>query len=134
MKDLRGFKTIIAYSAGMERGVIERLADAFPDLRQSLLALSSRVVDLLPVVRASYYHRDMLGSFSMKAVLPTISSQQSYADLDGVADGRAAQHAYCEAIAPETTDERREELQNELLRYCGLDSEGMIRILRHLTQ
>jgi hypothetical protein len=76
----------------------------------------------------------MQGSYSMKTVLPTVDTNLTYADLDEVADGRAAQRAYSEAIDPRTSDERREEIQQKLARYCGLDSGGMLTIVRHLTR
>ena len=31
------------------------------------------MVDLLPIYRNHYYHRDMRGSWSIKAVLPTVA-------------------------------------------------------------
>jgi len=37
------------------------------------------LVDLLPVTRAAYYHRDMRGSWSIKSVMPTIDAKLGYA-------------------------------------------------------
>jgi hypothetical protein len=133
LKDLRGCPSIVAYWAQMERGVIERMAALFPDLKHDLRALASRVVDLLPIVKDRYYHRDMIGSFSLKGVLPTVKSRLSYEQLDEIADGMAAQRAYCEAIDQSTSPARRDDIRRKLLRYCGLDAAGMLEIVRHLT-
>ena len=35
-----------------------------------LRALAERLVDLLPITHAAYYHRDMRGSWSIKSVMP----------------------------------------------------------------
>jgi predicted RecB family nuclease len=118
---------VIAYNAGFEKGVIARLAERFPDLSGRLQAINARVVDLLPVVRNHYYHRDMFGSFSMKAVLPTVAPEMDYSGLDEVQDGGAAQLAYLEAIQPETTEVRREALRAKLLAYCERDTLAMTR-------
>ena len=112
-----------------ERGVINGLAAMFPDLAGALQALSDRLVDLHPVTRINYYHPDMLGSWSIKAVLPTIAPDMDYAKLEGIQEGMAASNAYLEAIHPETTPERKEAIRKELLKYCKHDTEAMVRLV-----
>ncbi len=68
----RGARTVVAYNAHFERGCIERLADAVPDLAHELLAIAGRLADPLPIVRAHVYHPDFHGSFSLKSVLPAL--------------------------------------------------------------
>jgi hypothetical protein len=134
VKALGSRGAVIAYNAGFEKGVIARLAERFPDLSERLLAINARVVDLLPVVRNHYYHRDLFGSFSMKAVLPTVAPDMDYSGLDEVQDGGGAQMAYLEAIRPETTEARREALRAKLLAYCERDTLAMIEVERALAR
>ncbi len=115
---------VIAWNASFERGVIERLALAFPDLAPALDSLAARTVDLLPVTRDHWYHRDQRGSWSIKAVLPTIAPQLDYATLE-VKDGGIAVDAYREAIASDCTPARRDALAAALRIYCGRDVEAM---------
>jgi hypothetical protein len=124
---------VIAYNASFERGRIVELAAAFPDLAVVLNAIAARIVDLLPVTRANWYHRDQRGSWSIKAVLPTISAEMDYASLE-VKDGGSAQEAYFEAILPDTIAERRAVLDFALRAYCGRDTEAMIAVARRLTR
>lgn len=124
---------IIAYNAGFERRCIRALAHKHPDLAAALLAVEKRVVDLLPVVRNHYYHRDMLGSFSIKAVLPTLVPDLSYETLEGVQDGTMAQGAYLEAISGTCAPERRREIEAQLQKYCELDSYAMVRLAQALV-
>lgn len=133
VRDLAGCRTIVAYSAGFEKGAIARLAHHVPSLRKELKELAGRIVDLLPVVREHYYHRDMLGSYSIKAVLPTLGGA-GYSDLDEVQDGMAAQRAYVEAVHPDTKPERKVALAGMLREYCGLDTEAMIRVAKALVR
>ena len=121
---------VVAYNAPFERGCIERLAAAFPDLAAPLLLLSSRLVDLLPVTKANWYHRDQRGSWSIKAVLPTMTDL-SYGALE-VKDGMQAQAAYLEAIEG-TSPERLATLDAGLRAYCGQDTLAMIAVARRLT-
>lgn len=132
VKDLSGCKTIIAYSAKFEIGVIKRLAEAFPRLRHELNSLVPRVRDLLPVVRDNYYHPDMQGWYSIKAVLPTLVPEMDYSTVGEVQDGGGAQQAYAEAVHPSTRQDRKAEIEKALLGYCQLDSEGMIAVVRGL--
>jgi CRISPR/Cas system-associated exonuclease Cas4 (RecB family) len=119
---------IFVYNAAFETGRIKELAERFPRLRQKLLALSDRVVDLLPIARECYYHPSQEGSWSIKSVLPAIAPDLHYDELEGVRHGGDAMLAYAEAIAPETTDQRRREIERQLREYCKLDTFAMVRI------
>ncbi|MCB1775613.1 MAG: DUF2779 domain-containing protein [Gammaproteobacteria bacterium] len=122
---------ILTYSP-FERQVIRALGRRYPDLGQSLDALAERIVDLLPVIRQHYYHPAMRGSFSIKAVLPTVAPGSTYDGLD-VKDGVAAQVAFEEAIDPATDASRRNEIRQSLLTYCALDTLAMVQLVRFLS-
>ena len=124
---------VIGYNATFEKARILELAAAFPDLAGALTAMATRVVDLLPVTRANWYHRDQRGSWSIKAVLPTIAAEMDYAGLE-VKDGGSAQEAYVEAIAAGTAEARRTALDAALRAYCGRDTGAMIVLARRLTR
>ena len=114
--------------------VIEGLAAMCPDLAMALLGIVERLVDLYPVTKASYYHPDMLGSWSIKAVLPTIAPDMDYARLEGIQEGNAASAAYLEAIDTQTTPQRKEEIRTELLKYCKHDTEAMVRLMQFFSE
>jgi len=82
---------------------------------------------LLPITREYYYHPDMRGSWSIKAVLPTIAPELAYERLT-VADGGMAQEAFLEIMQPNTLPERREHLRQALLDYCARDTWAMVRL------
>jgi hypothetical protein len=125
---------IVAWQASVERGCLRRLARLFPDLAVRLDAAADRIVDLLPVVRNTYYHRDMRGSWSIKAVLPACLPHLNYQDLQGVKDGLAAQSAYLDAIRPDTDPVRKYEIRRQLLAYCRLDTWAMVQLYRSLKE
>lgn len=124
---------VIAWNASFERQCLLGLAEEFPDFAAALRDLAARLVDLLPVARRHYYHRDMRGSWSIKAVLPTLAPT-GYEDLDGVKSGTDAQAGYLEAIDPATPAERVEALRRSLLDYCRRDTEAMMIVLEALTR
>jgi hypothetical protein len=124
---------VFVYNAGFEKARIAELAERFPPLRAALLAITSRVVDLLPVARNHYYHPGQQGSWSIKKVLPAVAPDLCYDQLDGVQDGGAAMEAYLEGIARETEPARRQQIERQLLDYCHLDTLAMVRLWRFFT-
>ncbi len=117
-----------------EKNVIQGLASMFPDLARDLERLIDRLVDLYPLTRDHYYHPAMRGSWSLKAVLPTVARDLDYAALEEIQDGTAARRAYLEVIDPATSDERRKRLLSSLIEYCKLDTLALVRIARFLQQ
>jgi hypothetical protein len=117
-----------------EKSVIEGLADMFPDLASGLRALHGRLVDLHKVAKDHYYHPDMLGSWSLKAVLPTVAPDLRYDALDDVWEGAAAGRAYLDVIDPATDTVRRERLVRALLDYCELDTFALVRLVRFFQE
>ncbi len=119
---------IIVYNAPFEGSRMKELADAFPDLAMELLAAVDRLFDLLPLARNHYYHPAMKGSWSIKAVLPTIAPELDYSNL-AVAHGGMAQDAYLDLICDEMPDAEKNELRKALLAYCEQDTLAMVRIV-----
>jgi hypothetical protein len=124
---------IVVYNQSFESKRIEDLAKMLPGRASRLLSLRERLFDLLPPIRNHYYHPDLHGSFSIKKVLPTVVPELRHDALEGVQDGGAAQAAYLEAIAPSITEAERERIRGQLRRYCSLDTEAMLVLLKHLA-
>ena len=119
---------ILVWNKGFEAGCLRAIAARFPKLRGALNRVIDRMVDLLVLYRKHYYHPDMRGSWSIKAVLPTVAPDLTYDGLD-IAGGSQAQYAYIEAIDPATTAQRREEIRSQLLIYCERDTVAMIALM-----
>lgn len=119
--------TLFVYNAGTERSHMRHLALCFPDLAPALNAAIARIVDLLPIARQHYYHPDMLGSWSIKAVLPTIAPELAYDNLE-VSDGTQAMQVFAELMNPVLSLARRASLHESLLRYCERDTLAMVKV------
>lgn len=118
---------VFVYNSAFELRILRELIQDYPTLAPALHAVAERVVDLLPITREHYYHPDMRGSWSIKAVLPTIASDLSYDGLE-IGDGDQAQVAWREIILPDTPAERRQTLHDALASYCALDTWAMVRL------
>lgn len=110
-----------------EKARIKELAERFPDLSRDLIAVNERLFDLILTAKRHYYHPEMMGSWSIKAVLPTIAPDLRYDELE-VCNGLAAQLAYLEITDPATTEDRRQVLTEGLREYCTLDTFAMVRL------
>jgi hypothetical protein len=115
-----------------EKTVISGLIGRFPDLQAPLQAIVDRLVDLHPPTRQFYYHPAMAGSWSLKAVLPTVAPDMQYSELLGIQEGTAASEGYLEAIQQDTSPDRKVELEAQLLAYCKFDTEGLVRLVQFL--
>ena len=119
---------VFVYNAGFEKARISELAERYPHLSERLLAINTRVVDLLPIARERYYHPSQQGSWSIKKVLPAVVPELRYDALDGVQDGGMAMGAFLEGIHPGTSPERKTHIEQQLLAYCMLDTYAMVRL------
>jgi hypothetical protein len=126
---------VIVYS-GDERAALQSLAARLPDLAVRLNAVQGRLVDLLPLVQAHYYHPDMRGSWSLKSVLPTIGPEPArHEGLGEVQEGLLAQDAWAmlAGLAPEAAgwgEQRRQSVRSSLLACCARDTLAVARLVR----
>jgi hypothetical protein len=95
--------------------------------------MNERIVDLFPVARRYYYHPAQRGSWGLKSVLPTIATDLSYDKLDGLQDGSMAMTVYLEAIHPQTSSTRKNEIRRQLLDYCSLDTYALVRLWQYFA-
>ena len=128
INDLGEEGSIIAYSS-FEKGIINGLARALPDLAERLRALTDRIVDLEAVIRLNYYNRGFYGSTSIKRVLPVLVPEMSYDNLD-IANGDSASAAF--AYMALGKDPSPANTRRNLLEYCKLDTLAMVKLHERL--
>jgi predicted RecB family nuclease len=121
---------IVVYSA-FESQRLAELGAYLPEFAECIAQIQSRLWDLLPVVRNNVYHPEFAGSYSLKAVLPALVPEMSYAGMQ-VADGQAAGLAW-ESLLRGTMDaEERKRIENALLHYCGQDTLALVKLVQKL--
>jgi len=131
-KTLGNSGSIIAYNKGFEEGILRDLASAFPEYSDWIEQVCSRLVDLLaPFRNFDYYHPAQKGSASLKAVLPAITGR-GYEDLE-INDGQLASITFLAATYGNMPEAEKVKVMDNLEKYCGRDTEGMIWIIDKLT-
>lgn len=124
---------IVAYNAyGAECKRIEELADYFPELKEDLLKIKERFVDLAyPFIEGLLYDTRMQGDFSLKKLV-SIVSDYNYKELD-INDGMAAVYNWRD-IDKGDKDINDKKVMEDLIEYCSLDAYGLYLVYTWLLE
>jgi hypothetical protein len=122
---------VLVYSS-FEQRILRETANRFPALAEKIADIQSRLFDLHPLTKKYYCHPEMRGSWSIKAVLPTVAPELDYADLE-VQGGQAAQQKYLELIKSGISENEFKQGRAALLKYCERDTEAMLKLSHFLA-
>ena len=124
--------SIIAFNAAFEKNVLKAAVKMHPEYGVWVEGVLGRFVDLwVPFRNYLVYHPGQHGSASLKAVLPNLTGE-SYANLE-IQGGEMAGWMF-RRLMESKDEEEQETIKTELKRYCGLDTYGMVLILRQLRK
>jgi predicted RecB family nuclease len=132
LEALGGGGTIFTYT-GYETGILKSLTVSIPSLEPKLSNLTSRFKDLYAIIRRHYYNPLFHGSFSLKYVLPALVPSMSYEKLS-IQEGSLASLEYMRMVDLATPADEKERIKKDLLEYCGVDTLGMVMIIRELLK
>ena len=136
VQDIPADACVLAYNMTFEKGRIKRLAELFEDLSEHLMKIRDNIRDLMiPFESQWYYMEAMQGSYSIKYVLPAFfpdDPELDYHNLEGIHKGDEASAAFVNMtkLPPEEVVRTRE----NLLKYCGLDTYAMVKVLSKLKE
>jgi hypothetical protein len=124
--------SIVIYTS-YETGILNSLIEHFPQYAEELQSVIDRFVDLYAIIKRHYYHPKFYGSFSLKYVLPALVPEMSYENLS-IQDGMQASLDYLRMIDSETSEDEKAKIRQDLLTYCGQDTEAMVVIRYELLK
>lgn len=131
-KEIAGKGSIVVFNKSFEVSVLTKLAEDFPAEAEWLNQMLGRIVDLaVPFQHYHYYNPKQKGSYSLKKVLPAIAGKD-YSELEINNGGDASALYFYSHIKKELKN--KEEIRKNLLRYCCLDTEGMVWIVEELRK
>ncbi len=133
--DIPADVTVLAYNMSFEKGVLKALAEEYEELCEHLLAIADNLRDLMtPFQQKHYVTPDMMGSYSIKYILPALVPEmaQAYKAIDGVHNGSEAMNAFANLQKMDTTEKER--TREALLEYCEVDTLAMVKILKKLKE
>jgi len=117
-----------------EKGCNERMAKLYPEYVDFLTSLNERINDLMiPFTKMWFFDKDFFGSASIKKVMPVLAPELSYKSLN-VGDGLLARRTWTQTVLEGKNQADREQIMEDLSKYCTLDTFAMVRILEELNK
>ena len=138
--------TVLVYNDSFEKTRLKELAHIFPEYRTDLLKLRDMVFDLMNITKTrsslyeelgyskeeaslfNYYHEDMIGSFSIKKILPLFSNLT----YKGMEIGNGVEALVTYAKFPTMNEKEFKHKYSKLVDYCKQDTWAMVEILKGL--
>jgi len=123
---------VIVFNKTFEEGRLKEFAEDFPEHKDWIQNVLDRIIDLLvPFKNFLYYNPIQKGSLSIKSVLPAIT-RKGYDELEINNAEDASMFYFYSHIKEELPN--KEDIRKNLLKYCGLDSEGMVWIINKFKE
>lgn len=118
---------IIVFNAqGAEALRLQQLAAVFPEYKEQLEAIWTRMIDLaMPFSTGTVYDQRMAGEYNLKKLL-SLFSDLSYDDL-AISQGLQAVRSF-----RELEDHDDESIKQALYEYCGMDTYSMVVLIDFL--
>jgi len=132
LKATEGECKILAYDVSAENLILNQLKKLFPESASEIDQRLSRTADLMKPFSEGWYHDPkMMGSISLKYVLPALVPELHYNQIT-IRNGSHAMAIY-EGLEKENDIFARAEKMDALKEYSTLDTMGMVRIYQVLN-
>ena len=124
--------TILTWNEKFEKSCNDLMARVDSKYKKFYSDVNKRVADLcIPFQKTWYVHKDFLGSYSIKKVLPVLVPELSYSDLD-INEGAGAQRLWMQSVLDGKLSDEKEKILADLEKYCELDTLAMVKIYERL--
>lgn len=134
LKDIGDKGSVIVWFEGFEKARNSELGEMLPEYKEAMEAINDRVVDLMIPFKLRWYDDPRFnGSASIKQVLPVVCPHLSYKEL-GIQEGGSAQRLWMEAILDEKRADQKDQILDDLIEYCKLDTLAMVEIYNCLKE
>lgn len=127
------FKTLVVYDKSLERLIINELADMYKDLRNELLQVSAKLLDVSEIIHKQYYYHYLLkGNYSLKAVSKVVLDENVFED-ENIFTGLEAMNAFVNFRACENIIEKQA-IKDDLINYCQADTKATFLITKKFQE
>ena len=133
-QDIGDNGTVLTWNMSYEKGCNDRMAKLYPEYAEFLASLNERINDLMiPFAKMWFFDKDFFGSASIKRVMPVLAPELSYKELN-VGEGLLARRTWTQTVLEGKNQADREQIMEDLSKYCALDTYAMVRILEELRK
>jgi hypothetical protein len=132
MEKMKVDGTVIVWNKKFEGKCHENIAELMPEYSEIFHGYNQRMFDLMEIFSKNFYaHHDFRGSYSIKKVLPVLVPDLSYDGLN-VSNGSMAMNAWKKMMFEIDDQKEKDQIKDDLLKYCELDTLAMMRIFEAL--
>ena len=125
--------SIIVWHQTAEKQFQNNLGQLLPEDNDFLQNLNQRLFDLEKIfTQQLYLDANFEGRTSLKKVLPVLVPSLSYENLVDIQDGQQASIAWTQALLE--TKDKRQQIFDNLLKYCKQDTLAMVEIYKFLKK
>lgn len=126
--------SVISWYMSFEKGRNIEMAKLVPKYEKFLLGVNDRMADLMtPFSKGWFVDKDFFGRASIKYVLPALLPELSYKEL-AISNGGQAQMVWMQTVLGGKNPEKKEQIMEDMRKYCGLDTYAMYAIYKYLLQ
>ena len=123
---------VITWNMSFEKSCNTRMGELFPEYGDFYAQVNNRVIDLaVPFADDMYVDKRFVGRYSIKYVLPVLVPELSYKALR-IQEGGSAQRLWMEAVLDGNNEDGKQQILDDLVEYCELDTLAMVEIYRKL--
>jgi hypothetical protein len=124
--------SIIVWNKSFECTQNKRMGEIHPEYQDLVENMNKRIYDLMEIFQKQLYIDNRAkGSYSIKHILPIFDSSLNYKEMN-IGDGATAMTTWSKLVNNSEGD--KEEVRNNLLRYCELDTLAMVKVLEGLEK
>ncbi|MBR9846276.1 MAG: DUF2779 domain-containing protein [Algicola sp.] len=132
MKDTTGETgTFISWYAPFETSRNKEMMKLFPEYESYLQYVNDNMFDLETIFHTLYVDYRFLGRTSIKNVLPILVPNLSYKNLN-IQNGTMALDTWGKTVLEPEKFKNLSKVRKDLLKYCELDTLGMVKIFQRL--
>src|SRR3989338_4193490 len=133
-KDIGGSGSVISWYMTFEKSRNTEMSQMHPKYEKFLSGLNDRMSDLMvPFYKGWFVDKDFFGRASIKWVLPALLPELSYKELN-ITNGGQAQRIWMETILKGKNAQQKEQILEDLRKYCNLDTYAMYAIYKYLLE
>lgn len=125
--------TIVMWRKSFEKQVNAELAERYPEYKNFLHDINDRSYDLMNVFQEQMHiHPSFKGRVKLKAVHPALIPTSRMYEDSRIKDGMHARRTWISMIYGNMSPEKKQEIAEDLKKYCSSDTYAMYEIWSHL--
>lgn len=133
IQNTKAFASLLVYDKSLENLVINELAVLFPELKDALYEVSSKLIDVSEIIQHQYYYHFLFkGNYSLKAVSKVVLDEDVF-EKENIFTGLEAMNAFV-GFRNQDNPIEKQTIKDDLITYCMADSKATFLLCEKFTE